>query len=244
MPTTANSPKCFAKVGDRRILDWSLDALRSNGVDDICFIGGYCMEAVEERYPELAFRLNNDWPNNNVMASLFYAEDLMDGPFICCYSDILFSPNVIGTLLDNVDDMAVVIDTKWEERYAHRTQHPPDDAEKVIVCEDRVTRISRDIEPSQAYGEYIGVAKFSADGARCLREHYHRLRATYSGRPFGGAKIFEKAYKIHLFQAMLEAGESFSHVDTEGEYIEIDTQEDFDYARKHWTTKHLVVNHG
>lgn len=244
MPTTEDSPKCFAEVGDRRILDWTLDAFRSSGVDDICFVGGYCMDTVEGEYPELTFRFNDKWPHNNVLASLFYAEDLMDGPFVCCYSDILFSPQVISALLEKTDDMTLVVDTKWSARYAHRTQHPPDDAEKVIVRQGQVTRISREIATEEAYGEYIGVAKFSAAGARCLREHYHRLRNMYSGLPFRDAAVFEKAYKIHLFQEMLEAGESFSHLDTDGEYIEIDTQEDFDYARKHWTTKHLVVNHG
>ena len=30
-------------------------------------------------------------------------------------------------------------------------------------------------------------------------------------------------------------GETFAHVDTPGGYIEIDTQQDFEYARRHWT---------
>ena len=82
MPTTADSPKCFADVGGQSILDWTLEAFRSNGIDDICFIGGYRIDKVEDKYPELQFRHNDNWPNNNILASLFYAEDLMDEPFI------------------------------------------------------------------------------------------------------------------------------------------------------------------
>jgi hypothetical protein len=33
---------------------------------------------------------------------------------------------------------------------------------------------------------------------------------------------------------MIERGEAFAHVDTPGGYIEIDTQQDFEYARRHW----------
>ena len=33
MPTTADTPKCFAEVGGRRVLDWALAALRANGVE-------------------------------------------------------------------------------------------------------------------------------------------------------------------------------------------------------------------
>jgi hypothetical protein len=38
---------------------------------------------------------------------------------------------------------------------------------------------------------------------------------------------------------MIERGERFAHVDTPGGYIEVDTQQDFDYARQHWIAKHL-----
>jgi phosphoenolpyruvate phosphomutase len=97
-----------------------------------------------------------------------------------------------------------------------------------------VTRIHRGIDSHEAHGEYIGVAKFTAAGAAKLREHYHRCRQLYSGKPFREAVSFEKAYLILLFQEMIEAGERMVHVDTPGGYIEIDTQQDFDYARRHW----------
>ena len=105
---------------------------------------------------------------------------------------------------------------------------------KVLVEGGRVTRVSREIDTERAHGEYIGVAKFTAAGAARLLAHYHRCRERYAGKPFHQARLFEKAYLIQLFQDMIEAGERFAHVDTPGEYIEIDTQQDFDYARRHW----------
>jgi len=237
MPTTADTPKCFAAVGGRRILDWTLAALRANGIDRIAFIGGYQIDKVRAAYPELTFRHNADWPNNNILASLFHAEDLMDGPFLCSYSDILFTPEVVRRALASPADLALVVDTHWRERYAERTEHPPDDAEKVLVEAGHITRVSRDIPTESAHGEYIGLAKFTAAGAARLRAHYHRRREEFAGRPFREARTFEKAYLIQLFQDMIEAGERFGHVDTPGGYIEIDTQQDFDYARRHWAAE-------
>lgn len=239
MPTTANAPKCFAEVEGKSILDWTLDSFRANGIDEICFIGGYQIDKVRDRHPEFTFRHNDDWPNNNILLSLFYAEDLMDEPFICCYSDILFSPAIVASMLTCDDDISLAVDTGWLVRYEHRSQHPSDDAEKVTVDNGVVTRVHREISESDAYGEYIGVAKFSSAGAARMKEHFHRCREQYSGQPFREAKVFEKAYKIHLFQEMIESGERMVHVDTPGGYIEIDTQEDFDYARQNWTSKHL-----
>src|SRR5438105_9368006 len=172
MPTTADTPKCFAEVAGRRILDWTLAALRANGIDRVGFVGGYQIDKVRAAYPDLAFRHNADWANNNILASLFHAEDLMDGPFLCSYSDTLFTPEVVHRALANSDDMALVVDTLWRRRYADRTEHPPDDAEKVLIESARVTRVSRDIDTELAQGGHIGVAKFSAAGAARLREHY------------------------------------------------------------------------
>ena len=103
----------------------------------------------------------------------------------------------------------------------------------------RVTRIHRQISETDAHGEYIGVAKFSAAGAARLREQYEHRRAEFAGRPWREARTFEKAYKILLFQDMIEQGERFAHVDTQGGYIEVDTQQDFEYAQRYWTSKHL-----
>jgi len=234
MPTTADSPKCFAEIGGQRILDWTLAALRAQSIDRIAFIGGYQIDKVRAAYPQFTFRHNDQWEQNNILASLFYAEDLMSEGFICSYSDILFTPEVVRRVRASDHDMSVVVDTDWTDRYHTRTEHPPDDAEKVTVKNGLVTRIHREIAPQEAHGEYIGVAKFSAAGAARLREHYHRCRERHAGKPFREAKLFEKAYLIHLFQEMLESGEQMAHVDTPGEYIEIDTQQDFEYARQHW----------
>ena len=234
MPTTADTPKCFAEVGGRRILDWALEAFRENGIERVCFIGGYQIEKVRQAYPELPLYHNREWERNNILASLMCAEAEMDGPFLCSYSDILFTPEILRRLLRSQADIALAVDTGWRERYVHRTQHPPDDAEKVTVQNGRITRVHREIEPDAAHGEYIGVAKFSAAGAARLREEYHRCRELHAGRPFREAALFEKAYLIHLFQEMVERGAELAHVDTPGGYMEIDTQEDFYLARREW----------
>jgi choline kinase len=239
MPTTAETPKCFAEVSGKRLLNWACESFRANGLNEISFIGGYQIEKVKADYPDFTFRENPDWERNNILASLFYAEDLMDEPFICCYSDVLFTPDVVARLAASPGDMVLGVDTEWLTRYEHRTEHPPDDAEKVTVANGKVTKIHRQIPEAQAHGEYIGVAKFSSAGAARLREHYHRRRKEFAGQPWREATVFEKAYKILLFQDMIESGAHFDHVDTSGGYIEVDTQQDFEYARQNWINHHL-----
>jgi choline kinase len=234
MPTTAETPKCYAEIQGRRMLDWALQAFAGAGVSDICFIGGYQIEKIQRDYPQFTFRHNVGWEHNNILLSLMHAEDLMDDGFVCCYSDILFTSDVVRRVLQHPADIALSVDTCWLERYQHRTQHPPDDAEKVTVRDGRVTRIHRAIDSHDAHGEYTGIAKFTAQGAAELRRAFHRAQARFSGKPFHEAAVFEKAYLIHLLQEMIDAGVSMGHADTPGHYMEVDTQEDFELARLHW----------
>ena len=236
MPTTADTPKCFAQVQGKRILDWSLQALSACGISEICFIGGYQIEKVRAQYPSFTFRHNVDWENNNILASLMHAEDLMGEAFLCTYSDVLFTADVAKTVLASPHDIALSVDTRWVERYRHRSNHPPSDAEKTLAENGRVIRIHRDIDPRAAHGEYTGIAKFSVRGAMTLKEHYHRCRQLHAGKPFREAAVFEKAYLIHLFQEMIECGVKIAHADTPGNYMEIDTQEDFELAQRFWPT--------
>ena len=154
---------------------------------------------------------NADWENNNILASLFYAEDLMDEPFICCYSDVLFTPDVVARLAASPDDMVLGVDTAWLERYEHRTDHPPDDAEKVTVAERPRHAQSIARFPRPTLTASTSAWRSSRPPARPgLREHYHRRRKQFAGQPWREAEVFEKAYKILLFQDMIEAGERFA----------------------------------
>src|SRR5262249_33623295 len=149
---------------------------------------------------------NSSWEHNNILASLMHAEDLMGDGFVCCYSDILFTSDVICRTLAHPADIVLSVDTAWLERYRHRTQHPPDDAEKVTASNGHVTRIHRGINPREAHGEYTGIAKFTAAGAAQFRVHYHQALGKHAGKPFREAPSIEKAYLIHMFQEMIEAG--------------------------------------
>ena len=77
-------------------------------------------------------------------------------------------------------------------------------------------------------------------GAKQLLQQYDTCRAKYAGKPFRGPKVFEKAYLIHLLQEMIEADVRMAHVDTPGDYWEIDTQQDFAQARKDWPPKPAI----
>jgi choline kinase len=234
MPLTEDSPKCFAEVRGKRILDWALDAFAAGGLRDVVFIGGYLIDRIRSEYPHMMFKHNRDWENNNILASLFYAEDEMDGGFVCSYADILYRPVIVQALMDSPYDITLVADTNWRERYRARTEHPEDDAEKIRCDGDRIIRVARDVPHDEAHGEYIGVARFTPHGASLLRSHYHDVVARYDGLPFHGARTVQKAYLIHMIQELIDRGVAVHKMDTHGGYWEVDTTQDYEIAQNEW----------
>ncbi len=234
MPTTENSPKCFAEIQGKRILDWTVEALQGGGCTEIVFIGGYRIDSVQREYPDFIFRENKDWQNNNILVSLMCAEDLMDQPVVTSYSDILFTKDVVRGLVQSKDELCLGIDTDWREHYKPRTQHPPHDAEKAITKGSNVERVYRTIPYDAATGEFIGVVKFGRKGVQQFRDFYQKRKSEFWDKPYREAAIFQKAYLIHMFQDMIEQGSAFGHFDTPGKYREIDTQEDMNLAQTLW----------
>ncbi len=230
MPYSQHAPKCFTEVNGKRILDYTLEALKVSDHKGIHFIGGYLIDVVKKDYPHFIYHHNHGWETNNVLASLFYAEPAMKDGFISTYADILFTPEVIQKISRSPHDITIAIDTDWKSRYQDRSQHPMEDAEKVLMNGNQITKVARDIPNDEADGEFIGVAKFTPRGAEKLREYYHVAKQNHDGKQFRGAAIFRKAYLIHLLQEMIEKGEKIHFVTTHGGYFEIDTVEDLGLA--------------
>ena len=231
---TDEQPKCYAPVAGRRLLDWVLEALTQAGLERPVFVGGYRLEQVRADYPQLEFCHNPRWQSTNILESLLCAEAQMGEGFVCSYADILYRPGVVRRALEHPGDRVLGVDTEWRSRYADRSQHPEHDAEKVQAQGDRVVQIDRGLAAEAAAGEYIGVAKFTATAAAQLREHYHRVKREWAGQVWKDGKPFEQAYLIHLFAEMLGHGLPFHMVTTEGEYMEIDTEEDYALANERW----------
>ena len=75
-------------------------------------------------FPGVKYYQNDDYLNNNILNSLFCAEDGMEGEFIVTYSDILFDKSVVEKLLNSDKDISVVVDTDWQGYYDGRSDHP------------------------------------------------------------------------------------------------------------------------
>ena len=227
----------MARVGGKRILDWTLEAFNENGLDRFVFIGGYLIDVVRAAYPTFRFVENSGWPDSNILFSLLCAREYLWESFYSTDTDTLFRGGAVNQLRRSPHDITVVTDTLWRERYRFRSQHPESDGEKVIARGDQVVRISREIPPDEATGEFTGVLKMTADGAaKFIDFHDDLYRVLGPDGDFAEAKPFRMAYVIHLLDRMIQAGIPIHCVAVPGEYHEIDTLEDYELASRDWET--------
>jgi L-glutamine-phosphate cytidylyltransferase len=235
-PNTDEIPKALVPVMGRPMLEWILDALRAAGFvrKDVVFVCGYRAEVLRARYREFTFVDNRDWEHNNILASLLCARAHLADGFVSTYADIVYRGSAVEKLVASPHDKVIVCDTDWRRRYVDRSQHPESDGEKMRAEGARVVELSRRIPSEQASGEFIGVAKFTRDGARELTVAFDRAKDAWSGKSWREGRTFERAYLIDLFQEMIERGSAFHRVDTHGGYMEIDTREDLACAEKWW----------
>jgi choline kinase len=229
-PYTDDRPKCLVEVNGRSILARQVDAYRAAGVDDVIIVRGYMKEKIAvdgARYFE-----NDDFRNNNILLSLFYAEPAMEGGFLFSYSDIVFRPEVVRRVIETGGDYALCIDRLWHEAYVGRVNHPVEEGEVARVDDGRVTLVGKKtMPPEEATGEFIGLAHFSAAGAAKMRARFHERRAELSGKPYGRAPRFEVAYLTDLLNDLISSGELMRPAFIDGGWREIDTVEDLERAK-------------
>ncbi len=229
-PYTDDRPKTLVEVNGRSILERQVDAYRAAGVDEINIVRGYMKEKI---HVDGARTFDNDeYRDNNILVSLFHAESAMDGGYLFSYSDIVFRPEVVRTVMDTEGDYALVIDRRWHEAYIGRVNHPVEEGEVARVDDGRVTLVGKKtMPPDEATGEFIGLARFSARAAGKMRERFHQRRGELAGKPYGRAPRFEVAYLTDLLNDLIESGEVMRPAFIDGGWREIDTVEDLERAK-------------
>ncbi len=240
---TSEIPKCMVRVNGQPILHWQLHALVAAGIRDVVIVRGYLGDRIDAGDFPVRFVDNPEWASNNILASLMHAEAELASGFYFSYCDIVYAPSVVARLAATVREptsAALVIDRCWAEAYQGRTLHPVSEAELTAVEStgpaqpSRVVQVGKGAVPAErAVGEFIGLAHFSPAGAVALAKTWQgALAAGGLDAPFGRAKTLRQAYLTDALNAMVGAGARLTPVFIDGEWREIDTQQDLAAAER------------
>jgi choline kinase len=225
-PLTDTRPKCMVPFRNKPIIDYIVETLKKNGLNDIVVVDGYKKDVLENHLQgqNIKFCTNEKYDSTNMVSTLFCAEHEMDDDIIISYADIIYTPEIVKKLLDDQSDFSVVVDKDWRALWAMRMENPLLDAETMKVDgEGFIYELGKKPKSyDDIQGQYIGLIKFKKDFLKRAVAYYHNLdtAAVYDG------KSFENMYMTSFIQSLIDHVKKPKAVFISGGWVEVDSVED------------------
>jgi len=160
-------PKCFLKVGEKKLVDRYVDTLTECGVTNIIFVLGYMAEEVEahleKQYPDPGFEyiLNEEYRKGNIL-SAYAAAGYFDRPFLLMDADVAFPSELLRRLLRSGNENCLLLDADFNN----------DDEEMKLGADEegRVREIGRRLSNNYpVMGEGVGFFKCGSVAGQVFR---------------------------------------------------------------------------
>ena len=220
-PLTDERPKCLLKVGERTLLQRTVDAMTAAGIQELVVVTGYRGEMIRQfltdHYPALTIHFidNTDYEHNNNIFSLWMTRNYTEGrDFLLMDSDILCDPEAVRRMVNQTGTALAL----------NRHACGEEEIKIIVDGEGRVTELSKTCSISDAIGESVGIERIAADYSEALfRELVQMIEQE------GLIDIFYE----RAFERLIPQGYHFRVVDTTDLFsIELDTVEDFERAKE------------
>ena len=225
-------PKGLLKINDKSIIEIQLDLFKKNQLFDITIITGPDKQKFELK--NVNYIHDNEFQNHDVLGSLMASKSIMNDDILTSYSDVVFDENILQSMLDYKGDIGIAVDLNWERKYVARTQHTKNEADNVLMENNKILKIKKNItefNPKQNLGEFIGLMKLSKSGAKIFIEKFNYLIKFHEGK-FHDAPSMKKAYLTDMLQELIDSGIVVEPIIINGKWCEIDTLQDLQLARK------------
>ena len=222
-PYTDTLPKALVPVDEETtILDLTLSNFAKVGLTDVAVIVGYKSEAVEERKKDLESRhgvnlelIFNDkaevWNN---AYSLWCARSLFSQGFLLANGDTVHPVSVQETLLTNRGP-AILLAVDTVKKLAE------EEMKLTIDCAGNLAKITKQMEPSSAFGEYIGLTLVESSAADELASS---LETTWKLNP---DLYYEDGYQEYVDRGGVISLQPIGEVS----WVEVDNHDDLAKAR-------------
>jgi|SRR5215469_2158499 len=214
-------PKCLIEVDDTTILDHQLEALSMAGINEVVIVVGYEKEQIVAhvrnkrlRYDQrIHFIENPAFAITNNIYSLWLASDWLHGDsFIVLNADVIFDPDILNSAVEPYAPISMIVDPLWR-----------DETMKVMIEDDRVTRMSKRISQEEFSGTYIGLTVFSESIQNRFLDKLDNLIAAGRVNEFFNVAV----------QELADEGVHIGYTSTDGlAWAEIDDPLDLTFAQQ------------
>jgi phosphoenolpyruvate phosphomutase len=206
-------------IAGKPILEHILDSYRSANVRDLVVVRGFAKEAVDVQ--GASFVDNDAYATTSELASLAAAEASLDAPCVISYGDVLFKRYVLDEVLEKEGDFVVAVDSlpadlKRNRRKADWAICSEPHARRTLFSSVLLEEVTTDGDATGVTGEWTGILKVSAEGAKVVREILRMLPE----QDLATATIPD------LLRRLVEEGREVRVVYTRGGWLDVDTLDD------------------
>ncbi len=222
-PLTDTKPKCLLRVGNRTLLERTVDAMVQAGIREFVVVTGYLAEQIRSFLDNLStqepltfhFLHNADYQNNNNIYSLWMAGKVVrDREFLLMDSDILCDPAAVVRIAHEPGSALAL----------NRHELGEEEIKVIVDADGCITEINKTCRPEDAMGESVGIEHMSAAYSTALYRELDQMILQEG--------LIDVFYE-RAFERLIPQGHTFRVVDTT-EYFsyELDTPEDFERAQQ------------
>lgn len=211
LPLTADRPKCLIDFNGRSLLDWQLDMLARNGVDEVLVVTGFRDDQVGEALarrtggPRVTTLYNPFYKVADNLGTMWLARDWLDGDCVTLNGDTLVSDALVARVLGaDIDGIAVTVDTK--------PAYDADDMKVVRGPDGRLLAIGKRLDDG-VDAESIGVIAYRGDGAARFRREVERVMRTPEGTNVWYLKVVHALAQRERVETLDITGEAWGEVD-------------------------------
>ena len=179
MPLTESIPKCCLRVEGKAMLEWQIDALAANDIEEVVVVtgfGNHVVEDVASRIDKIPLRTlyNPFYSLSDNLGTCWLARHEMTGPFVLLNGDTLFEPALLRYLLGQASEFPITLATDRKEQY-------DEDDMKIIAAQERLLRVGKRLTQQHVNGESIGMMVFSEAGAAAFVRQVEKLMSGPEG---------------------------------------------------------------
>ena len=216
LPLTADRPKCLIDFNGRSLLDWQLDMLARNGVDEALVVTGFREDQIEaalarrqarpgHRGPRVTTLYNPFYKVADNLGTLWMARDWLDGDVLTLNGDTLVSDALVARVVGaGVDGIAVSVDAK--------DAYDADDMKVVRGHDGRLLAIGKRLEEG-VNAESIGFIAYRGDGAARFRREVERVMRTAEGTNVWYLKVVHQLAQRERVETLDISSEEWGEVD-------------------------------
>ena len=238
LPDTEDIPKGMVKLFDKSLIEMQIDIFKKCGIDDISIVTGYLAEKIN--FQSINYFKNENFSTTAGNESLFCAKEKLNDTIIC-YADLVFDISIIKKMIDFNGDVGIAVESDWKSRYVGRTLHPISEADNVLFDESgKIIELRKNIQkPNSNIGEFLGVMRLSSKGSSLFLKRFSELKESHVGT-FHGSPSLKQSIIPDMIQELIDLGTNVKPVMVSEKWVEIDTPEDLEIARKVFADFHPV----